>query len=309
MAFETLIGQERVKKKLNFYLDVHKRTKVAPFLNFIGARGLGKTAYAREFAHNLTGSRGQIKKFYEINSSTIKSLPRFLDEMFLPYWHNKEVTILLDEAHAMPDDLVNALLTVLNTEDSPIREFNSGDMVYRFDFSKQTLLFSTTDPQLLFDPLKDRLKTVEISDYTPEELKKIFQLKLPNHTFTDEALDAVASVTRSNARSCVLLAEDLRNYCEAYGVRHIDKTIILELFNILGVLPHGLNNIEWNLLKVLSQEGKSTLTSLAAKTGLSRNAIQKEYEIFLLRKGFITIEGLRKITRKGYEILEKGCNW
>ena len=82
MPFENLVGQHQIKRKLNFYIDVHKKTGVVPFLNFIGARGLGKTAYAREFANNLTNANGQRKKFIEINSSTIKSLAQFLDQIF-----------------------------------------------------------------------------------------------------------------------------------------------------------------------------------------------------------------------------------
>ena len=58
MPFEKLVGQKQIKSKLNFYIDVYKRTKVVPFLNFIGARGLGKTAYAREFSNYLTNSMG-----------------------------------------------------------------------------------------------------------------------------------------------------------------------------------------------------------------------------------------------------------
>ena len=58
MPFEKLVGQKQIKSKLNFYIDVHKKTGVVPFLNFIGARGLGKTAYAREFAKNLKNKNG-----------------------------------------------------------------------------------------------------------------------------------------------------------------------------------------------------------------------------------------------------------
>ena len=67
MAFENLVGQKQIKSKLNFYIDVHKTTKTVPFLNFIGARGLGKTAYAREFSNHLKDSNGNKKKFIEID--------------------------------------------------------------------------------------------------------------------------------------------------------------------------------------------------------------------------------------------------
>ena len=40
--FSHLIGQDNVKKKLNFYLKAYHATNVCPFLNLVGAKGLGK---------------------------------------------------------------------------------------------------------------------------------------------------------------------------------------------------------------------------------------------------------------------------
>ncbi len=49
--FENLIGQENVKKKLNFYLKAYEATSVCPFLNLVGAKGLGKTPL--EYRHSV----------------------------------------------------------------------------------------------------------------------------------------------------------------------------------------------------------------------------------------------------------------
>ena len=45
--FQDLIGQDAVKKKLSFYLDAFNKTGLCPFLNLIGAKGLGKTEFAK----------------------------------------------------------------------------------------------------------------------------------------------------------------------------------------------------------------------------------------------------------------------
>ena len=50
--------------------------------------------------------------------------------------------------------------------------------------------------------------------------------------------------------------------------------------------------------------GFSSLAALAAKTGLS-SSIQRDHEMYLLRKGFITIEGLRKLTTSGARVIQK----
>ena len=308
MPFEKLVGQKQIKSKLNFYIDVHKKTGVVPFLNFIGARGLGKTAYAREFAKNLKNKNGTDKKFIEINSSTIKSLPQFLEQIFIPYIENKEVTVLFDECHALPESLVYTLLTVLNTESNSKREYRVGDVVYEFDFNKHHFLFATTESHELFAPLKDRLTVVEFSDYSTNDLKDIFKSYLPDYTFSEDALQVIAETSRGNARSCILRAKEIKDYCETYKISHVNKEHTLKLFDILGILPQGLNRIEWQILNILKKQGSCSLASLAAKTGLSRSSIQRDHEMFLLRKGFITIEGLRKITYDGVKVVEKQFN-
>jgi len=305
MAFEKLIGQNQIKKKLNFYIDVQKKVGTVPFLNFIGARGLGKTAYAREFAKQLKTKDGTEKKFIEINSSTIKSVSQFFDQVFIPHIQNKEVVVLFDECHAMPESLVYSLLTILNTEKSPIRDYKMEDGVYRFDFSKHHFLFATTESHEIFPPLRDRLTVVEFSDYSKDDLKEIFLSYLSGYTFDDDALDEIAATSRGNARSCILRAQEIQNFCSAYKIKHVSKKESLELFDILGVLPEGLNRIEWEILKILKRHGSCSLASIAAKTGLSRSSIQKDHEMYLLRKGFMNIEGLRKITPQGVRVLEK----
>jgi Holliday junction resolvasome RuvABC ATP-dependent DNA helicase subunit len=305
MPFEKLVGQNQIKSKLNFYIDVYKKTRVVPFLNFIGARGLGKTAYAREFAKNLTTISGTQKPFIEINSSTIKSVNQFLEQVFVPHIQGKEVTVLFDECHALPDSLIYTLLTILNTEKNPKREYRAGDEVYDFDFTKHHFLFATTESHQLFEPLKDRLTVVEFADYSIDDLKDIFKMYLSDYTFDEESIQTIAETSRGNARSCILRAKEIEDYCKAYNVRHVSKEDAHKLFNILGVLPQGLNRIEWQILNILKKSGSCSLATLAAKTGLSRSSIQRDHEMFLLRKGFITIEGLRKITYDGAKIIEK----
>jgi hypothetical protein len=43
---------------------------------------------------------------------------------------------------------------------------------------------------------------------------------------------------------------------------------------------------------------------LSSVTGMSRSALQRDAEIYLLRQGLLKIDGLRKITQKGKDILK-----
>jgi Holliday junction resolvasome RuvABC ATP-dependent DNA helicase subunit len=304
MAFESLVGQDKIKSKLNFYIEVFEKTNHVPFLSFIGARGLGKTAYAREFAKHLKSEGGEKKPFLEINSSTIKSAKQFFEQIFLPHIQDQEIVVLFDECHALPRDLVYAFLSILNTEKDHIREYNTADNTYIFNFQKHHFMFATTESQQLFPPMRDRLTTIEFSDYSIEDIKQIFSCNLSHLSFEDDALEMIAQTSRGNARSCILRSKEIKNYCDTYSVKNVTKDDVHKLFDILGVLPHGLNRIEWQILNILKKEGQCTLSMLAAKTGLSRSSLQREHELFLLRKGFITIDGLRKITLNGFKVLD-----
>ena len=175
--FDGLIGQDNVKRKLSFYLKAFNKTSICPFLNFVGAKGLGKTEFAKSFARNLTNQDGSPRPFIEINCSTIKNNEAFFEQIFLPVIANNEVTILLDEAHALPKDLTNAFLTIFNTEKDHVKDFHWEEQVFTFNFKKQTFLFATTESDKLFPPLKDRLTTIDFEPYKYSELGQILQTK------------------------------------------------------------------------------------------------------------------------------------
>jgi hypothetical protein len=44
---------------------------------------------------------------------------------------------------------------------------------------------------------------------------------------------------------------------------------------------------------------------LSAVTGMSRTAIQKEAELYLLKRGLMKIDGQRELSGKGANILQK----
>ena len=69
--FEGLIGQENVKKKLSFYLKAFNKTRFV-LLNFVGAKGLGKTEFAKAFARNLTNNDGSPRPLLRLIALLLK---------------------------------------------------------------------------------------------------------------------------------------------------------------------------------------------------------------------------------------------
>jgi Holliday junction resolvasome RuvABC ATP-dependent DNA helicase subunit len=305
MAFDKLVGQDSVKKKLGFYLEAYNSTSIVPFLNFVGAKGLGKTEFAREFGRNVLNAEGNKRTFVEINSSTVKGVNQFFEQIYLPFILDKEVTIFFDEAHALPKELIMVFLSIFNTESGHEKTIIHKETAYVFDFKKHSFLFPTTESDKIFAPFKDRLITVDFDNYSQGDLSQIFLNNLVNITFADDALDYISSTFRGNARNCVQRVKDIQFYSKSRNINHFSMVEVKDLCDTLSILPEGCSQIEWRILNILRKEGRQSLQSLSARTGLSRNSIQKDHENYLLSKGYIEIDGQRLITAKGCALLNK----
>ena len=221
----------------------------------------------------------------------------------MPVIANNEVTILLDEAHALPKDLTNAFLTIFNTEKDHVKDFHWEEQVFTFNFKKQTFLFATTESDKLFPPLKDRLTTIDFEPYAYSELGQILQTKVPDVNFTADALYQISKTTRGNARNAVMRAKEIMLFCEAENCPNFDGASFEKFCDTLGILPHGITCTEKQLLQILAERGACTLSMLSASTGLSTTSIRADHELYLLRKNFMQIDGKRKITSDGRKVL------
>lgn len=297
--FTDLIGQDHIKKTLGFYTEGAKRGGAVPPLLFTGARGLGKTEFARQMARNLK------KPLLELNCSTIKNNTQFFEQIFVPVVMNNEVTILFDECHALPKELQNAFLTVFNVEKASRKSFEWQGSSMEFDFTKQTYLFATTEPDKIFTPLKDRFEEIDFRSYTETELGNILKKRVDWITFDDALIPTMAETLRGNARSAVKRSKQIQLFCETKNISKFGLTEWNEMCALLDVKANGLTNSEVQVLKILKDRGACTLAMLSAATGFSRTALQRDIEMHLLRKGYMRINGLREITGAGQNALAK----
>jgi Holliday junction resolvasome RuvABC ATP-dependent DNA helicase subunit len=302
--FKGLIGQDAVKSKLSFYLDAFYKTSQAPFLLMAGAKGLGKTEFAKAFAKNLCNAEGDKRAFLEINCSTIKNNEQFFEQIFLPLIMDNEITILFDECHALPKDLTMAFLTIFNTESNSRKVFEYEGMSFEFNFRQQTFIFATTETDKIFPPLKDRLTVVDFEPYTTEELAEIIKICIPDINFSDDCIEEVAKTVRNNARSAVKRSKEVSLYCGAKEKKSFNLDDFKDLSTQIGILPLGLTNTEKQVLVSLREIGASTLTSLSARIGLSKTALQRDHEMYLINKNLMEIDGKRKITSRGRQICQ-----
>jgi Holliday junction resolvasome RuvABC ATP-dependent DNA helicase subunit len=297
--YSEIVGQEKTKAKLNFLLEGFKQTKIIPHLLFVAPRGCGKTLIAQKTANLMNR-----KKTIIVNCSTIKNVKSFFNQIMLPYVFDKDTTIIFDEASELPRDVTMALLTILNPNPSNQNDFTFDEGVYTFRFNQNSFIFCTTEAQKLFHALLDRLYRIDMQDYSYIELGQIIQnnLKTKNQSIDDSILTEISSVCRANARQAQSMANQISAYLSSkkYNKLNIDGWI--EIKSKLSIYPLGLSEIELNVIKILKESGELRLTNLSAKTNLTKDMLQKNVEMYLMRNNLIEIRPTgRALTKKGHE--------
>jgi Holliday junction DNA helicase RuvB len=304
MSFDKIIGQEKVKKRLNFFIEAQNSSSLSPHILFVAPRGCGKTLLAQTYASNLINSEGKKRKLITINCSSLVRLKQFVNDVLLPYVVGKEVTILFDEASEIPMDITMALLTILNPNKENKNSFSYADLNMDFDFKKVTFLFATTEAHKIFHALMDRLERIDLEEYSPSNLATIVKNNVTSN-ITDQVIDEVSKVLRGNARKATQMANHINLYLSASNDKSFDVKSWNDFSIKMGILPLGLSPLELKVLQTLGEKSETTLTNLSAKTHMTRQSLQRDLESHLQRLNLIEVTPTgRKLTIQGKNYLE-----
>lgn len=306
--FPHIVGQDVAKRKLGFHLDNYSASSVIPHLLFIAPKGCGKTTLAKAAGQNLMNEdTGKPKTFLEINCSTLKSVPQFVNQVVVPHIHDKDVTVLFDESSELPKSVTMMLLTVLNPNPENRTTFSFEDYVMDFDFSRQSFMFATTEAHKMFHALIDRCDRIDLEEYTYDELGEIMQRNLDSVELDCDRslLGEIAPVLRGNARAAQKMANNMKTYLQAKKSKKFSNKDWLIMKDELGILPLGVNRIELIVLNALKEKKECSLTHLAAKTGLTPQCLRQDFEMYLQKMNLmeITTSG-RALTKTGHDYLE-----
>lgn len=297
-VFGSVIGQEHVKSTLTFYLQTYRATGFVPPLLLTARHGAGKTTLSRLFGQGLG------KMFIEINGASIKKLSSFVQSIVLPYLTgNQQVTVFIDEIHAVCRDFQDWMLSALQIDDNYMSRARFGEELYVFDHKLVTFIFATTNPESIIKPLMSRFRRIDFGTYTHNELKNILNNKLSDFIISEEVANKVVSVARRSPRTVTLLANDIRNYMLSIRSRTITPSDWEKISRMLGIYPYGLNSTEVNYLRQLKSCGPLTLTAISAKLALDASTVRREVESYLLSENLIMIDGKRTLTKLGYEVV------
>ena len=305
--FPNVIGQLKAKKLLSFFINGYKANSVMPHIMLTAPRGCGKTWIGKALAKNLIDKgSGKPKKLVTFNCSQIKNLSQFMNEIIIPHVNEQDCTVFFDEASELPKDVSMALLTITNPNPENMNEFAYEDFVVNFNFRRQSFIFATTEGQSIFHALMDRMERVDLQDYELDELGKILMCGLDGYKVDAAALIELSKVLRGNARAAQKMAIKMKSYLDAAKRTRFRMDDVEKLYDQLGIAPLGLLSKELELMQILARKKATRLMELTATLQLSRGAIQRDYELYLMKQHLIEItpEG-RSLTVKGQDYLKQ----
>jgi len=310
IKLDHLIGQDTLKRQLSFYLSAFQKTQILPHVLILGGKGMGKTEFSVALARNLRHPDlgGRPKPLITINSSTVKNVKQFIEDIMLGYVGDQHMTLFFDEVHMLPDSVQTAFLTILNPNKSNKNFFKYEGSEIEFDFRRVSFVFATTDPQGLIGPFKDRCRVLQMAEYNYSELALMVrdQLEEKGLNVAPDTIEDVASVCRGNARDAIMMSQDnISQYMANEGIKTLCKSHWNELKRVLGIYPLGLKEVEVAILRALKDfpDGCS-LTNLAARTNQTKSSLQNEFELYLMRRGLMVVgQGGRRLTTEGFKLL------
>ena len=305
--FPDIVGQDRAKRELYERATNHSSDNYMPHIMFVAPKGCGKTLMASALSKSLI-QKGETKckTRIKINCASLKNLEQFFEQVVMPKLLDKDTTVFFDECHMIPSDIQNALLTVLNPSKDRRNTFSFGESDWEVDFHRTSFIFATTESHKVIDPLMDRCIRIDLEEYSQKHLEDIVMLNLgDNVKFDKGVLSEIATTLRGNGRAAQKMSDDILSYCRKNRKRKFTMPDWKRFVETYSILPLGLELMELRVMQALEGQAYTKLTGLAAKLGMNRTAIQRDFEMYLQKQGLMEIDQQgRMLTKKGREYLK-----
>jgi len=297
------IGQEKVKKNLEVFIEAAKKRKEPlDHVLLYGPPGLGKTTLAcivaEEMGVNIKVTSGPaIEKPGEL--AAILSQLSENDVLFIDEIHrlNKQVEEVLYPA--MEDYAIDIIIGKGEQSKS-----------LRIDLPKFTLVGATTRAGMLSAPLRDRFGVVSRLDlYNVIELMSIVirSSAVLGIEVDEEGALEIAKRSRGTPRLANRLLKRVRDFAEVEHQGKIDYNVAKCALDKLDVDGYGLDDTDRNILMTIIKNyggGPVGIDVLSAAIGEDAGTIEDVYEPYLIKNGLInrTPRG-RVVTEKAYKHL------
>lgn len=297
-----VIGQKQVVDRLKVALDASfMDNRPVPHTLLLGPPGLGKTLLAQLVAKEAAA------EFHESLGQTLAT-PGMLSGFLLKPEQDKSV-VFIDEAHELSPLCQTTLYRWMEEGVLFVQQPYSQNIV-KMKTARLTLVASTTDPQKLLGPLRDRfLLLCQMKLYSSEEVvgilrQRVRQLGWP----VDEAcLEPIASRAFGTPRIAFRLLESAHRTARAEGAATLDYGHLLRTLKLEQLDEYGLGPDEQRYLLLLAESSNPVRVGvLSGKMRVSHVTLSQVIEERLLYLDLIErLPQGRILTGKGIEHARK----
>jgi len=285
--WEEYVGQQNTQNNLRVFIDAaKKRGEFIEHVLLYGPAGLGKTTLANLIAKQA-GSSIKITSGPAIEKvGDLASILTNLEEGDI---------LFIDEVHRL-NRLVEEILY-------PAMENNILDIIIgkgpsaktlQLQLPRFTIVAATTKIGSLSSPLRSRFGSIhKLKFYSNEEIKSILQrsAKLLNVEAEEEALDLIASVSRSTPRIANRILKRVRDYSQVQDSDTITEKLTKEALDLMEIDRVGLEPGDIKMLETIIHKykgGPVGLKTIAASALEETETIEEVYEPYLLQIGFLS---------------------
>ena len=293
------IGQENITNKLKVYLySAKKRKSTMDHLLFYGPPGLGKTSLAHVIANEVNA------KIYSVSAPSIETVQEIVE---IIAQLNKNDILFIDEIHRLDKKIEELLYSVI--EDFKLNiSYKSEDStkVLSLNLPPFTVIGATTKISAISKPLRDRFGiTFKFEYYKADELGEILKNNLEKFDLKieEKAIYTIAKRSRNTPRILNILLKRLYDFSIYNALKALKESDVLSYFDFIGIDELGLNETDYEILKVFYNKFKDTPTSLE----VIAEYINEDYnDIKTMNEPFLVFLGLIDRTKRGRKLTEKG---